>query len=253
VPDLAVTAWLLLAAAALLVGFAKTSIGGAASISVAVFAAVLPSRESTGTLLPLLLVGDVMAVLIYRRHANWGLLLRLLPWVAAGTVLGAVFVSRVDDAVMRRVIGVVLLGLVVVQLVTRGGRLQGDVGAPTAGRRRSTRAAAAAVGVVAGFATMVANAAGPVMTLYLLMAGLPMLEFLGTAAWFFLIVNAVKVPFSVGLGLLDTQALLFDLRLVPAVVVGAVVGRYVIRRTKQKQFEWAALMLTAVAAVPLLL
>jgi uncharacterized membrane protein YfcA len=100
---------------------------------------------------------------------------------------------------------------------------------------------------------MVANAAGPVMTLYLLMAGLPMLEFLGTAAWFFLIVNAVKVPFSVGLGLLDTQALLFDLRLVPAVVAGAVVGRYVIRRTKQKQFEWAALMLTAVAAVPLLL
>ncbi|MGZ4632871.1 MAG: sulfite exporter TauE/SafE family protein [Actinomycetes bacterium] len=252
-PDLSLQGWLLVTVAAALVGFAKTSLGGAASISVAVFAAVLPSRESTGTLLPLLLVGDVLAVLVYRRHAHWGLLLRLLPWVAVGTVLGVFFVAHVDDHLMRKAIGAVLLLLVALQLVSGGGRLQRWVGDPSDGRRTTShRVSAALTGVVAGFTTMVANAAGAVMTLYLLMSGLPMLEFLGTGAWFFLIVNAFKVPFSAALGLLDTSTLAFDLRLVPAVVAGAAAGLFVIRRTQQRQFEWAALSLTAVSAVALL-
>jgi uncharacterized membrane protein YfcA len=251
VPDLSTTAWLLLAISVLFVGFAKTAIGGVASVSVAVFAAVLPAKESTGTLLPLLLVGDVMAVLVYRRHANWRLLWRLFPWVAVGTLLGVLFVATVDDTVMRRSIGVVLLLLVALQLLGRGGRLQ----------RLATRQEATAsgrhtvsgvVGVGAGVLTMVANSAGAVMTLYLLMSGTLMLEFLGTGAWFFLLVNLFKVPFSAGLGLLDGPALRLDLVLSPLVVIGGVVGVLTVRRLDQKQFELAALALVGVAALPLL-
>ena len=111
--------WTLLALAALLIGFAKTAIGGVGSISVALFAAVLPARESTGALLPLLIVGDVFALQAYRAHAKWGRLLRLFPSVAVGVIAGAVFVSLVDDTTVRRTIGAVLLGLVLLTLWRR--------------------------------------------------------------------------------------------------------------------------------------
>src|SRR3954471_11876237 len=116
---LGAASWALLAVAAVLVGFAKTAVGGVGSLSVAIFAAVLPARESTGVLLPLLLVGDVVAVRSYRAHAHWGTLLRLLPAVVVGVLVGVVFVDRVDDTVMRRTIGVILLGLVLVHVVLR--------------------------------------------------------------------------------------------------------------------------------------
>lgn len=107
-------------------------------------------------------------------------------------------------------------------------------------------------GVAAGFVTMVANAAGAVMTLYLLLSGLTKLEFLGTTAWFFLVVNLFKLPFSAGLGLIEPGALLLDLTLLPVVGVGAVAGLLLIRRLDQEQFERAALVLVAVSVVPLL-
>ncbi|WP_143447696.1 sulfite exporter TauE/SafE family protein, partial [Kineosporia sp. R_H_3] len=114
----------LLVVAAVLVGFAKTAIGGVASISVAIFAATMPARESTGVLLPLLILGDVFAVWSYRKHAHWRTLLRLMPTVVVGILLGAVFVATVDDTVMRRTIGVVLVLLVAVNLWTRSRQAQ---------------------------------------------------------------------------------------------------------------------------------
>lgn len=252
-PSLGVEEWLLLAVAALFVGFAKTAISGTGSIAVALFALVLPARESTGTLLLLLIAGDLFAVAFYRRHASWRLIRRLFPGVAAGVVLGTVFVSQVDDAVMRRVIGLLLLVLAGLQLLTRGGRLAKLLGDPGEGPRRTGHVVGAAVaGVAAGFATMVANAAGAVMTLYLLLSGLTKLEFLGTTAWFFLVVNLFKLPFSAGLGLIEPGALLLDLTLLPVVGIGAVAGLLLIRRLDQEQFERAALVLVAVSVVPLL-
>ncbi|MDP3892592.1 TSUP family transporter [Nocardioides sp.] len=103
--ELATGAWLLLALAAFLVGFAKTAIGGIAALAVVIFAAVLPARESTGVLLPLLLCGDLVAVSYYRRHADWATLLCLLPGVLPGLVLGAAFIAVVDNRVMVRSIG----------------------------------------------------------------------------------------------------------------------------------------------------
>jgi uncharacterized membrane protein YfcA len=252
--DLSLSTWLLFVLAALFVGLAKTSVGGLGTLSVVIFASQLPARESTGALLPLLMVGDVLAVVAYRRHANWRLLARLFPWVAVGVVLGAVFVAQVDDGVMRRSIGIVLLGLVGVQLVSRHNRARGWRTDPNAIRRtRVQQMATASVGVCAGFVTMVANAAGPVTTIYFLMAGLPMLEFLGTGAWFFLVVNAFKLPFSIGLGLIDAPALGTDAVLLPVVLLGGLLGFVLVRRINQKQFEWLALVLAAVSSLPLVL
>ncbi len=239
--DLVPATWLLLGVAALLVGFAKTSIGGVAAISVAVFAAVLPARESTGALLPLLLVGDLVAVRAYRAHADWPTLVRLLPAVVVGVLVGVVFVREVDDTVMRRTIGVILLLLVAVHLWQR--------------RRRSlagSRLKTASYGALAGFTTMVANSGGAVMSLYLLSAGLSVLGFLGTTAWFFLLLNLFKLPFSVGLGLVTPSSLVLDASLAPLVLVGAWVGRRVIGRIDQARFETLVLLVTVLSCVPLL-
>lgn len=264
----------LLVVAAVLVGFAKTAIGGVASISVAIFAATMPARESTGVLLPLLILGDVFAVWSYRKHAHWRTLLRLMPTVVVGILLGAVFVATVDDTVMRRTIGVVLLLLLAVNLWTRSRQAQEQAAdlvtapavtlpaattssadaadaASAAGSRRSRHTAAAFYGSLTGFTTMVANAGGPVMSLYMLSMRMPMLAFLGTGAWLFALFNLVKVPFSVGLGLLDRQALGVDLVLAPGVVVGAAVGRWAIRRIDQVLFERIVLVVTMLSAVNL--
>ncbi|MFF2808573.1 TSUP family transporter [Streptomyces sp. NPDC058000] len=106
-------------------------------------------------------------------------------------------------------------------------------------------------GLVAGFATMVANAGGPAMSLYLLSAGFGMLGFLGTGAWFFLLVNLVKVPFSVGLGLVTADGLALDALLVVAVVVGAYTGRALVRRIDRGVFERLVLVFTVLTSVVL--
>jgi uncharacterized membrane protein YfcA len=236
--ELPLVAWLALAVGAVLVGFAKTAIGGAGSAAVVLFAAALPARESTGVLLPLLIAGDLLALSYYHRHAHWPTLVRLLPSVVPGLLLGTVFVAFADDRTMRMAIGTILLLITGFQLVARRRLPEGPAsGAP-----------ARVAGVTAGFTTMTANAGGPVMTVYLVMSGLPMLGMLGTGAWFFFVVNVAKLPFSAGLGLISWSSLLVDLCLVPPMIAGGLAGLALIRRINQAQFEAAALALGAVAA-----
>jgi uncharacterized membrane protein YfcA len=207
---------------------------------------VLPARESTGVLLPLLMVGDVMAVASYRAHADWRVLVRLFPSVGVGIVAGTVFVAHVDDDVMRRTIGAVLVVLVAVHVWTRRRP------AKPASTRLRRHALAAVFGLLAGFTTMVANAGGSVMALYLLTTGLTMLGFLGTGAMFFFLVNAAKVPFSVGLGLITWSSLRLDALLVPAVLLGGWLGRRTVHRIDETLFERLVLVFTVVSALNLL-
>ncbi|GHD87808.1 sulfite exporter TauE/SafE family protein [Streptomyces naganishii] len=243
-----------LACAALLVGFSKTAVSGANTVSLAVFAAVLPARASTGVLLPVLIAGDVLAVLTYRRHAHWPTLWRLFPAVAAGVVVGTLFLVWADDTVVRISIGAILLLMAGVTMwrrrtADRGG---GEPG-PDAVTTRSGRLKARSYGVLGGFTTMVANAGGPVMSLYLLSAGFRKLGFLGTSAFFFLVVNVSKVPFSAGLGLIDGRSLLLDAALVVFVVPGALIGKWAVHRINQRLFERLVIAATVVGGVQLLL
>ncbi len=232
-----------------MVGLSKSAIPGLGILFVPLFAQVLPARASTGALLPLLILGDVFAVILYRRHAVWGHLVRLLPWTAAGIVLGFLLMGKLDDAVFKPVLG----ALVIVMLAVNLGR---DLRArgPKTDREPSLRGWPAVVfsavmGLLAGATTMVANAAGPVMMVYLLSMRLPKDEFLGTSAWFFLIVNCVKVPFSAGLGLITPPSLLLDAALSAAVVAGALAGAVAAKRMPQKVFGIAVQALSLGAAV----
>jgi hypothetical protein len=238
---------LLMALAAAVIGFSKTALGGLAVISVAIFATILPAKESTAAILVLLIVGDLVAVWHYRHDADWSLIRRLLPAVLPGLVIGSVFLRVVSDDVLRRSIGVVLLVLLLLQLLVKWRNV-----AP-ASNAHEHRAAAWTAGTAAGFATMTANAAGAVMTVYLSASGIDKRRFIGTNAWFFLIVNLVKVPFSVGLGLMHWDDLGRAGLLAPLILLGGIVGYATVRRISQHRFDIAVLLAAAVAATALLL
>ncbi|WP_369180003.1 sulfite exporter TauE/SafE family protein [Streptomyces mutabilis] len=245
-----------LAFAAFLVGFSKTAVSGANTVSLAIFAAVLPARASTGILLPVLIAGDILAVLTYRRHAHWPTLWRLFPAVGAGVVVGTLFLVWADDAIVRSSIGVILL-LMAGVTVWRRRQADADVRSDADGRAeasasRAGRVKARSYGVLGGFTTMVANAGGPVMSMYLLSAGFRKLGFLGTSAFFFLIVNVSKLPFSAGLGLIDGRSLLLDAALLVFVVPGAFIGTWAVSRINQRLFERLVIAATVVGGLQLL-
>jgi hypothetical protein len=238
--------WIWLALAAFCSGLSKTGIAGLSILPVALFAIALPARASTGALLPLLVCGDIFGVTFYRKHASWPHLWRLFPWVTVGVVAGYFALGRVNNQQIQRMIGLTLLIMVVLQWWR--GRQGGDL----ASRLPHSVWFAGLMGVLAGFTTMVANAAGPVMALYLLAIGLPKLVFIGTGAWFFLCVNAFKVPFSVQLGLITPASLLMDAMLLLPMIPGALLGPRIVKHINQSVFEKMVLLLTLAGVVRLL-
>ena len=242
--------WALACLSAFLVGLSKTGIAGLGILSVAIFASILPARESVGALLIVLISADVIAASSYRHEVSWPHLWRLFPWTAAGVVLGALALGRIDDSDVHRLIGVILVVLIVLHIARR---VRGATAADSAPPWLQRPWLIGLTGLVAGFTTMVANASGPIMVVYLLALRLPKLLFISTAAWFFLAVNLFKVPFSLELGLITTASLAISLRLIPFAVVGALSGRRLLMAINQRQFEQLALVLTLIAGIRLLL
>lgn len=243
-----ITALILAVFAAFVIGVSKTSVGGVAVLAVAIFGQLMPAKESTAAVLLLLIIGDVVGVLAYRKHADWGLLKKLLPAVLPGIALGALFVHFVPDVGLKKFIGAILVVMLVLQLWSRRKPV-----APDEGVKAMHPAATIGTGVAAGFTTMTANAAGPVMSLYLLAARVDKVRFLGTGAFYYLIINLTKVPFSAALGLFHVSTLWLTLILVPVVLLGAWLGRFLITKVSQVWFERLTLAATAVAAVSMLL
>ena len=245
VADLAPLQWLLLIVAAFLAGLSKTALNGIGPFTAAVAALVLPVAQSTGFVLLLLLAGDLVAITVYRAHADWRVIRKLAPAIVVGILLGVALMSNIDAQLLRRVLGTVLLLLVVLQFVqNRKPALFEDVELP----RWITNAA----GTTAGFTSMLANAGGPVMNLYLLNVKSAVLGFLGTTAWVFFAINMMKLPFSIGLGLLNGDMFLTALACLPALYLGAWVGLRIARRISLETFKQLILFFTAVAAVNLI-
>jgi uncharacterized protein len=235
--------WALGAFGAFLVGLSKTGIPGLGILNVAIFALAFPTRESVGMVLLILICGDIVAVSTYRRDASWPHLIRLFPWAALGIVAGYFALGRVDDLQMRHLIGIILLSLVVLHYIRSRRPAQPD------GDRPVQPWLAPIAGMTAGFTTMVANAAGPVMVLYFLAMRLPKIVFVGTAAWYFLILNIFKLPFSASLGLINPTSLSVALWFGPFAALGALIGRPVVKQLNQRLFELTALALTFGAAI----
>lgn len=243
--DLSAPQWLLAALAALCIGLSKGGFGGVSILGIVIMAAIMPARESTGVILPLLIGGDLCAVAVYRRHAEWRHIWRLLPPMLAGIVVGYFMMKHIPDGAFRPIIGGTVLVMVLLQYARMLRPAMFEY-VPHA------RWFAWSMGGASGIATMLANAAGPVMTLYLLANNLAKLALVGTIAWAFLIVNVLKLPFSFGLGLITRESLLFSLILLPAIALGIGLGRWLLGAISQRSFENCLLILAAIVALALI-
>jgi uncharacterized membrane protein YfcA len=169
----------------------------------------------------------------------------MLPPACAGVVLAAWSMRALDERLYRPVIGWITLGLSILQLVRM---YRPDL----LGTVPHARWFAWTMGILAGAATMLANAAGPVFAIYLIAVGLPKMEFVGTSAWFFFIINVFKVPFSIALGLIRGQTLMLNLILAPAVLAGVLAGRWLLKQIPQRLFEQMLLAFAVIAALRLI-
>jgi len=240
--DFPTTAILLGVSAALLIGFSKTGMPGAGIPAVALVAEAFRenTKLSVGAVLPLLILGDLFAIAYYRRHADWKRLLALCPYVVAGMVPAYLVLRFVNDDSLRVAIGVLILVLLLLHVVRQRYGFQ-----QLADRWWFT----AITGSLAGFATTVSNAAGPVMGIYLVSQHADKHQFLGTSAWFFFLVNVSKIPGYITLGMMTRRTLNFDLLLAPVVAAGAMIGVRILKRIPQAVFDVLVLALAGVAAL----
>ena len=245
--DLSTMGWALVGVSAALVGLSKTGIPGLGILMAPLMAMAFPghTRESTGILLGMLILGDLFAAGYYRRRAEWGHVVRLLPAAFLGIVAGWRAMDYVTDDQLQPIMGAIVLVLLGLNYWrTRAG----GPNAPTPGQWWF----GALMGFAAGFTTMMANAAGPVMVIYLLAMRLPKIEFIGTSAWFFFVINWLKVPFSVTLGLISWESLKLNLMMLPLIAGGAVGGILFVHRIPQRAFNAVVEILTIAAAIKLL-
>ncbi len=242
--------WILLLLCGLLIGIAKTGVPGFGILVVPLMAMIFPASASTGILLGMLITADIFAAIYYRYSAQWKLILQLLPGTIIGVVAAAALMKSVNDSLLGKLIGIVVLvmlaGRYAANLLPAGTRQNLDA-------LRTHWSIATLFGSMAGFTSMLANAAGPVMTLYLLSLGLDKKRFVGLNAWYFFLLNWLKVPFSAGQNLMNKHSLIIDAATFPAIAIGALLGVWLLNKLPQKVFEVVVTALTATAAVKLLL
>jgi uncharacterized membrane protein YfcA len=244
-PHFTLFQWFLAIVGAMGIGVAKSGFSGVSLLHVLIFASLFTAKDSTGVVLPMLIVGDVFAVLIFRRHARWEYVRRLLPPTALGVMIGAFFFHMISEAQFKPVIGAVILSLTALQLL-RLFRPQLFEHVP------HRLWFAWTMGLATGITTMLANAAGPITALYLLAVALPKFELVGTSAWLFFVVNCFKVPFSAANGVIHADTLLLNAALIPAIVCGLFAGRWLVARIPQRLFDTFLLIFAGFAAARML-
>jgi uncharacterized membrane protein YfcA len=237
---------LLAAAGALLIGMAKAGLSGCGLVSVLLFADAFGAKTSTGVVLPLLIAADFMGYYLLRGGGKWRQIIPLVPAAIAGVVVGWWLLDKLDNHLARIVIGWIILALVVLKLVIDWKREQLK-------ELHKHPVFTNTMGVLAGAVTMLANAAGPVMTVYLLAKRVEKSEYLGIFTRFFLFMDLVKVPFSANIGLITPASLATNVVLLPAVVVGAMIGWRVVKVMPQRVFEWVVFTFAVVAALRLMM
>lgn len=244
--DLSLWQWLLLCFCALLSGMSKVGVPGVSMIVVPVLALAFGGKPSTGMLLPILMVGDLFGVLYYRRHAEWLYVLKVIPWAFAGIGLALWVGELVNDAQFKNLIAIqVFIGIGLMLWRER--------------RNKSRQVSeqwwfAAFMGVLGGFATMIGNVAGPIFAIYLLAMRLPKNTFIGTAAWFFFIVNYSKFPLQMFVWKsISLHTLAVDLVTIPAIGLGAFLGFRLVKILPEKTYRTFVFIITALSAFLLLI
>ena len=237
----------ILCVCALLIGVNKTALPGIGILPVVLLADTFDSRLSTGMQLLMLAWADIMAVIYFRRSADWRIILRLLPWSLLGLGIGwwvLGYIPPENNAAMKLLIGWIVIGLLILNFVRK--RLDPE-------KIPSGLVPSAFYGSLMGSTTMLANAAGPVSAIYLLSMKLPKEQYMGSGAWLFLIVNWIKVPMFWYQGRITREVLLADLWMIPLLVAGGFLGIVLFKRLPQKLFENIVMVLVVIAAVKMIL
>ncbi len=269
-----------IAFAAICFGIDKSLASGAGLLSIATLTAVMPAHQASGLTLLMAICADWSAIWAYRGNVNVKSLIRLIPFVLVGICAGIWFLYVADNTVMKKTIGIILAVFIAMYFITvlRKRLSAGKDGAqvangPAASESESEdesqpegisdaeaggRAALFSwlkriiCGLLAGFTTMVANAAGPVTSIFFLSEHLPVIRFLGTTAWFYLIVNLIKLPISIHLGMITWEGFLSMAWTIPLIIVTVMIGRSIARRVSQETFTRLIYILSVVAVVRLL-
>jgi uncharacterized membrane protein YfcA len=226
----------------LCIGLSKSGFTGITTVIVPVIALIFGAKESTGLTLPLLCFADVLAVIYYNRHTEWKYIIKLLPWTLAGFLLALWVDTLVPVRAFKYLMGgCILAGLLVMLWNDRRGK---DAPAPSAWWF------SALFGIAGGFSTTIGNIAGPIMSVFLLSMMLPKNSFVGTSAWFFLIVNYLKVPVQIFLWKnISLDVLVFDLTLVPFILIGGVVGVFSIKKISEPAYRKVIVALTLLSTI----
>jgi len=243
--------WLLITGGAFMMGLAKGGLPGMGNLTVILFAIVFEPKASVGILLPVLMSADIVAILVYRRHVEWGYLRKFLGWMTLGVFVGYLLFGSLSNEVVRVLLGGVVLSMTGLQIIRT--LMKRYLESDFAEKLPHSVPFRASLGVLGGFSSMVANAAGPVGQLYFLSVGLPKFAFIGTAAWTFFLVNWIKVPFQVHLGIIHFDSLRISLSLAPIAMLGAFLGPRVVRHIPQRIFEVVVWTFIVVSGVKLLL
>jgi uncharacterized membrane protein YfcA len=232
---------------ALCIGMAKAGLGGLGLAVVPVMALIFGARESTGVILPMLIAADIMAVLYYRKSAEWKYILKILPWVAAGIITGMVVGNRVSSGQFRIVMVTVVWTMLALMVIN-------DIRKKSATEFHGSLPFTAFMGLTGGFATMIGNSAGPVFTLYFLSMKLKKNEFIGTGAWLYLIMNTGKLPLQAFVWKNITgSSLLLGLVSLPFIAGGIFLGIYIVKLFPEKFYRYFVIVTTLVTSVLLFL
>ena len=230
---------------ALFIGMSKTGVHGAGMIAVPMLAKVFGGQLSSGVMLPMLCLADVMGVWYYHRHASWPHLKKLFPWAALGTFAGTYVGGNINDEVFKVIMAVIILFSIVIMVWLEKGH-RDDV--------PDYKWFAALAGTGAGFTSMIGNLAGSVTAIYLLSMRLPKNAFIGTSAWFFMVINWFKVPFHLwSWRTITVNTFLLDLCVLPLILLGAYLGILIVKAFPEKAYRWFIIAMTVMAAVFMLL
>jgi hypothetical protein len=230
---------------ALCLGVSKTGFPGLAIVNVLIIAELFGAKSSVGIILPMLIVCDVLVYPLFRKYASWSMVWPLL-WPILISIVGAWFLlEAIDDLTARRVIGAIILVMLVLQLI-REFHNQFLEHLPDSRFFRWISC------ILIGVSTMLANAAGPVYSLYALVHKMKKEDFLGVGARLFLLVNIFKVPFLGQIDLINRESLWLNVLLLPALLIGIFFGKKLIHLVPQRLFEFLLYGFSFIAAVRLL-
>lgn len=242
---LSISDCLMIGSVALLTGMSKTGIQGAGMLSAPLLALVFGGHNSSGIILPMLIIADVFAVWYYHRHASWKHLKLLFPWAALGIIAGTFIGAAIDDKVFKIIMAATIF--ISIPLMIWLKKSDKDAIPKTGWFSVST-------GIAGGFTSMVGNLAGSVMAVYLLAARLPKNVYIGTTAWFFLVINWAKVPFHVfSWHTITFNTVLLSIITIPIILLGAFIGIFIIKRIPEEHYRWFIIVMTIVAALFMLL